>query len=71
MLANASGGPRALSEAILRVLEDTTAATRMGAAGHQQAKSVYSWQSVAAVYEKAYDCAIQHARSTKAECQSA
>ncbi len=63
VMADQMSGPRALGEAILRVLSDTEAATRMGQAGHRLATSIYSWETVAGVYLKAYEYAAQHART--------
>jgi glycosyltransferase involved in cell wall biosynthesis len=63
LLVDPSGGSRAIGEAILRVLQDTESARRMGFAGYRQIQTVYSWQKVADVYLEAYQYAMRHAKS--------
>jgi glycogen(starch) synthase len=64
ILADSTGGPRALAESILQILRDTETAMRMGEAGRRLATSIYSWQAVAQVYAKAYEFAVRHVRTT-------
>ena len=59
VLADPAGGPRALGEAILRILRDPKTAEQMGEAGRRQAASAYSWDAVAAAYLKAYEYAVR------------
>jgi glycosyltransferase involved in cell wall biosynthesis len=63
VLVDPSGGPQALGRAILRILRDTKAAKQMGEAGQRHAANAYSWKSMAAVYLKAYEYAVEHARA--------
>jgi len=62
LLADPRGGPMALAEAILRLLENPDVADRMGASGYEIAASKYSWSNVAAAYLDAYRYAIRAAR---------
>ncbi len=62
LLADPRGGPMALAEAILRLLENPDVADRMGASGYDIAASKYSWSNVAASYLDAYRYAISSAR---------
>ncbi len=61
LLVDVSGGPRAMGEAILRVLRDSEAAIQMGLTGRRQVQKSYSWQAVARVYLEAYEYAIRQA----------
>ena len=62
LLANPHGGPPALAEAILRILENPDEADRMGSSGYRVAGSTYSWSNVAAGYLDAYQYAIRTPR---------
>jgi glycogen synthase len=61
LLVDVAGGSRAMGEAILQIMQDTKAAARMGLAGRQRVETIYSWQTVAQVYLRAYEYAIGHA----------
>jgi glycosyltransferase involved in cell wall biosynthesis len=61
LLADPHGGPRALAQAIRRILEKPDEADRMGMSGYKLAKSAHSWSNVAATYLDAYRYAIRTA----------
>ena len=62
LLADPCGGPPALAEAVLRILENPDEADRMGMSGYNVAKSTHSWSKVAAAYLDAYQYAIRTAQ---------
>jgi glycosyltransferase involved in cell wall biosynthesis len=52
--------PRALADAVLRVLGDETLRDRMGAAGREAAVERFDAEQAAAVYVQAYEAALAH-----------
>ena len=59
LLADPRGGPPALAEAMLRILEKPDEADRMGMCGYKVAEATHSWSNVAAAYLDAYRYAIR------------
>jgi glycosyltransferase involved in cell wall biosynthesis len=62
LLADPSGAPKTLANAILRLLGAPDEAARIGSAGRRKVLSTYSWPNVAAVYLDAYDYAVRMAQ---------
>jgi glycosyltransferase involved in cell wall biosynthesis len=61
LLVDSHGGPSALAEAILQILENPDEAGRMGMSGYKVAASTYSWSNVATTYLDAYQYAVRTA----------
>lgn len=55
---HARNEPRALARAILRILADPDAARRMGEAGRARLRERWTWPTVAARVERAYEAAL-------------
>ncbi len=60
---HARNDPRAIAEAILRILRDPGAARRMGEAGRESLRARWTWEGIAERTEKVYEAALARSRA--------